>query len=159
MDADSGAPKDELHPETLVWLKTLGVEYTKLSEVLAAGPCPKVSKFDSQDICPEDRRLISQFPHIFRSGRGSCSWCNHTCQRFFHFECAKNPKIRHTSTRFLRADRRIGSNAQSQTECLCKNVRWYHRRLVQNIISQLDDWTNERAREKNEGLIRRNLAK
>lgn len=42
LDAESGAPKDELAPETLSWLKTLGVEYKKLSEVIAAGPCPKV---------------------------------------------------------------------------------------------------------------------
>lgn len=42
MDADTGAPKDELHPETVNWLKTLNLNYTKLSEVLAAGPCPKV---------------------------------------------------------------------------------------------------------------------
>lgn len=42
MDLETGAPKDELAPETLSWFKTLGVEYKKLSEVLAAGPCPKV---------------------------------------------------------------------------------------------------------------------
>lgn len=42
MDLDSGAPKDELHPETIAWCKSLGVEYTKLTEILAAGPCPKV---------------------------------------------------------------------------------------------------------------------
>lgn len=43
MDADTGAPTDGLHPETKTWLKSLGVEYTKLTEILAAGPCPKVS--------------------------------------------------------------------------------------------------------------------
>lgn len=42
MDVETGAPKDELAPDTLTWFKTLGVEYKKLSEVLAAGPCPKV---------------------------------------------------------------------------------------------------------------------
>lgn len=42
MDPDTGAPKDELHPETVSWLKTLGLGYTKLQEILAAGPCPKV---------------------------------------------------------------------------------------------------------------------
>lgn len=45
MDLDTGAPKDELHPETISWCKSLGVEYTKLSEILAAGPCPKVNIF------------------------------------------------------------------------------------------------------------------
>lgn len=48
MDADSGEPKDELHPETLNWLKTLGIEHTKLTEILAAGPCPKVIPFCMQ---------------------------------------------------------------------------------------------------------------
>lgn len=43
MDSESGAPKDELATETLNWLKTLGVEYKKLSEILAAGPDPKVN--------------------------------------------------------------------------------------------------------------------
>lgn len=42
MDPESGAPKDELNPDTLTWFKSLGVGYQKLSEVLAAGPCPKV---------------------------------------------------------------------------------------------------------------------
>lgn len=42
IDGESGHPKDELAPETLTWFKTLGVEYKKLSEVIAAGPCPKV---------------------------------------------------------------------------------------------------------------------
>lgn len=43
LDAESGAPKDELAPDTLSWFKTLGVDYKKLSEVIAAGPCPKVA--------------------------------------------------------------------------------------------------------------------
>ena len=43
MDLETGAPKDELAPDTLSWFKTLGVEYKKLSEVIAAGPCPKVN--------------------------------------------------------------------------------------------------------------------
>lgn len=42
MDPESGAPKDELSADTLTWFKSLGVSYQKLSEVLAAGPCPKV---------------------------------------------------------------------------------------------------------------------
>lgn len=42
MDAESGQPKDELLPETREWLRELGVDYRLLSEVLAAGPCPKV---------------------------------------------------------------------------------------------------------------------
>lgn len=42
MEPETGEPKDELLKETINWLKTLGLDYTKLSEILAAGPCPKV---------------------------------------------------------------------------------------------------------------------
>lgn len=42
MDPDTGAPRDELNVETVNWLKTLSLDYSKLSEILAAGPCPKV---------------------------------------------------------------------------------------------------------------------
>lgn len=33
---------DELHKETLDLVKSLALEYTTLSEILKAGPCPKV---------------------------------------------------------------------------------------------------------------------
>lgn len=65
MDLDSGAPKDELHLETIEWLKTHGLEYTKLSEVLAAGPCPKVRIFRTHS--HDKLRLLIRFdypPHI-----------------------------------------------------------------------------------------------
>lgn len=42
MDLDTGAPTDELHADTLAWFKSLGVSYKLLTEVIAAGPCPKV---------------------------------------------------------------------------------------------------------------------
>lgn len=42
MEIETGAPKDELHPETLKWLQDMDLTYTKLSEVLAAGPDKKV---------------------------------------------------------------------------------------------------------------------
>lgn len=45
MNLDTGAPKDELTPETIAALKEFGAEYSKLSEVHAAGPCPKVGSF------------------------------------------------------------------------------------------------------------------
>lgn len=51
MDADSGAPKDELHHETLEWVRSLGLNYTKLSEIIKAGPCPKVKIFFTNDFC------------------------------------------------------------------------------------------------------------
>lgn len=43
MDPDTGAPLDELHHETIDVVKTLGLNYKTLSEVIKAGPCPKVS--------------------------------------------------------------------------------------------------------------------
>lgn len=43
MDPDTGAPKDELHHETIEFVKTLGLNYKTLSEIIKAGPCPKVS--------------------------------------------------------------------------------------------------------------------
>lgn len=44
MDIETGAPKDTLTKETLDWLKSVGIgEYTKLSQILGAGPCPKVN--------------------------------------------------------------------------------------------------------------------
>jgi long-chain-fatty-acid--CoA ligase ACSBG len=39
-----GAPKDELAPETLKWIGEMDLKYTKLNEILAAGPDPKVVK-------------------------------------------------------------------------------------------------------------------
>lgn len=41
MDSE-GAPKDELASETLRWMQELGLSHTKLSEVMSAGPEPKV---------------------------------------------------------------------------------------------------------------------
>lgn len=43
VDNETGEPKDELQQETINWLANLDVKYTKLSEILAAGPCPKVN--------------------------------------------------------------------------------------------------------------------
>lgn len=64
MDLDSGAPKDELHPETIAWCKSLGVEYTKLTEIIAAGPCPKVFKAISDGIARANKNAISNAQKI-----------------------------------------------------------------------------------------------
>lgn len=46
MDKDSGAPLDKLDYSVKSWLKSLGCkEYETLSEVLEAGPEPKVLQF------------------------------------------------------------------------------------------------------------------
>jgi long-chain-fatty-acid--CoA ligase ACSBG len=42
IDQDTGVPKDELHPEAVVAFKNLGLNYTKLTQVLADGPDQKV---------------------------------------------------------------------------------------------------------------------
>lgn len=57
MDIESGSPKDGLHPEALAWMKTIGVDYKNLSEILAAGPCPKVFVYF--------RRLIYHYTNIY----------------------------------------------------------------------------------------------
>lgn len=44
MSSSDGAPLDDLTSETIGWVKSLGLNYTKLSEIIAAGPCPKVRK-------------------------------------------------------------------------------------------------------------------
>lgn len=62
MDLDTGAPTDELHADTLAWFKSLGVSYKLLTEVIAAGPCPKVRirTRDFQKNFSKKRKFISQ---------------------------------------------------------------------------------------------------
>lgn len=59
MNLDSGEPKDELTPETIAWVKGLGVEYTKLSQIIAAGPCPKVLQAIQEGIDRANTKAIS----------------------------------------------------------------------------------------------------
>lgn len=44
MDKETGAPLDELNHESLIWIKSLDLEYKTVSDILEAGPCPKVLK-------------------------------------------------------------------------------------------------------------------
>ncbi|XP_055645433.1 very long-chain-fatty-acid--CoA ligase bubblegum-like, partial [Toxorhynchites rutilus septentrionalis] len=64
VDLSSGEPKDELAPETIVWLKGLGVEYTKLSQIHAAGPCPKVLQAIQEGIDRANKKAISNAQKI-----------------------------------------------------------------------------------------------
>lgn len=64
MNLDSGAPKDELTPETIAALKEFGAEYTTLSEVHAAGPCPKVLKALQDGIDRANKKAISNAQKI-----------------------------------------------------------------------------------------------
>lgn len=50
---------DLLRHETIVWLKGLGVFYTTLSEVIAAGPCPKVLEAIEAGIIRANKNAIS----------------------------------------------------------------------------------------------------
>lgn len=43
MNPETGAPLDELHWETLDFVKSLDLEYKTLSEIVKAGPCAKVN--------------------------------------------------------------------------------------------------------------------
>ncbi|XP_059616364.1 very long-chain-fatty-acid--CoA ligase bubblegum [Phlebotomus argentipes] len=64
MDLDSGAPKDELHPETLTFVKSLGLDYTKLSQIHSAGPCPKVLKAIEDGIIRANKLATSNAQRI-----------------------------------------------------------------------------------------------
>ncbi|XP_017068129.1 very long-chain-fatty-acid--CoA ligase bubblegum isoform X1 [Drosophila eugracilis] len=59
LDKDTGEPLDELSHESSVWVKSLGVEHKTLSEILAAGPCPKVFKSIEDAIKRANKQSIS----------------------------------------------------------------------------------------------------
>lgn len=58
VDAD-GMPKNELAAETMRWLETMDLKYTTLSEILAAGPDPKVMKALTDAITRANKHSIS----------------------------------------------------------------------------------------------------
>lgn len=60
MNAETGAPMDELHRETLDFVKSLELEYKTLSEILKAGPCPKVKKAIEEGIKRANKHAISK---------------------------------------------------------------------------------------------------
>lgn len=64
MDPDTGAPRDSLHPETLKLMRDLGLEYTRLSEVLKAGPDAKVMKAIEDAIGRANKKAISNAQKI-----------------------------------------------------------------------------------------------
>lgn len=64
MNLDSGEPKDELAPETVAWVKGLGVEHTKLTQIMAAGPCPKVLQAIQEGIDRANKKAISNAQKI-----------------------------------------------------------------------------------------------
>jgi len=64
MDPDTGAPQDKLHPEALQWLESLGVQYNTLSEIIEAGPCPKVMKAIQEGVNRANKHAISNAQRI-----------------------------------------------------------------------------------------------
>ena len=56
---NEGSPKDELAPETLKWLEEMELKYTKLSEVLAAGPEPLVVQAIQEAIDRSNKSSVS----------------------------------------------------------------------------------------------------
>ncbi|XP_034475614.1 very long-chain-fatty-acid--CoA ligase bubblegum [Drosophila innubila] len=59
VDKDTGAPLDELTHESSVWMKSLGVEHKTLTDILNAGPCPKVWKSIEDGIKRANKQSIS----------------------------------------------------------------------------------------------------
>jgi long-chain-fatty-acid--CoA ligase ACSBG len=64
MELETGAPKDELSAETLKWIDSLGLKYTKLSEILAAGPDKTVLKAIEDGIARANKSSISNAQKI-----------------------------------------------------------------------------------------------
>lgn len=59
MAPDTGAPLDDLAMETLKWLDSLDLKYTKLSEILNAGPDPVVVEALKKCIARANKNAIS----------------------------------------------------------------------------------------------------
>lgn len=99
MNVETGEPKDELQAQTREWLRTLGVEYTKLSEVLAAGPCPEVSGGGTDALLGFEK--TQKYNNVFfrRSSRRSQrpSAGPTITRRPMHRRCRSSPFYRTTS--------------------------------------------------------------
>lgn len=89
MDRETGAPLDDLTHESLTWVKSLGVEHKTLSEILKAGPCPKVWKSIEDGIKRANKLAISNaqkvqkftiLPHDFSIPTGELG----KCTRVYH---------------------------------------------------------------------------
>lgn len=59
MEPETGAPKDELQAESIKWIESLGLKYTKLSEILAAGPDKTVLKSLEDAVGRANKQAIS----------------------------------------------------------------------------------------------------
>lgn len=59
VDRETGAPLDDLTHESSEWMKSLGVEHKTLTDILNAGPCPKVWKSIEDGIKRANKHSIS----------------------------------------------------------------------------------------------------
>jgi len=59
MAPETGHPLDDLAMETIKWLENMDLKYTKLSEILEAGPDPKVVQAIQEGIDRANRNSIS----------------------------------------------------------------------------------------------------
>jgi long-chain-fatty-acid--CoA ligase ACSBG len=64
MAPETGEPRDELAAETLKWIDSLELKYTKLSEILEAGPDPVVVKALQSAIDRANKNAISNAQKI-----------------------------------------------------------------------------------------------
>ncbi|KAL9876903.1 very long-chain-fatty-acid--CoA ligase bubblegum [Glossina fuscipes] len=64
MDKDSGAPLDELSYESLTWMKSLGVNYTTLTEILRADASPKISQSIEEAVKRANKNSISNAQRV-----------------------------------------------------------------------------------------------
>lgn len=63
LDSD-GAPRDDLAPETLRWMQEMNLTYTKLSEVIAAGPDAKVMESLNEAVVRANKNSASNAQKI-----------------------------------------------------------------------------------------------
>ncbi|CAD7086321.1 unnamed protein product [Hermetia illucens] len=64
MDAETGAPTDNLSKESISWMESLGVSHKTVKDVLNAGPCPKVLKAIQEGIDAANKHAISNAQRI-----------------------------------------------------------------------------------------------
>jgi long-chain-fatty-acid--CoA ligase ACSBG len=64
MAPDTGEPLDDLSMESLKWLESLDLKYTKLSEILKAGPDPTVMEAITKGVEKANRNAVSNAQKI-----------------------------------------------------------------------------------------------
>lgn len=101
-------PTDELLPDAVAWMRRLKLEYTTLSEIINAGPCPVVmadieaglQRSNTKALSsPQKVQKVALLPHDFTIPTGELSKCS--CKRIlfdFCFISASTMKIKRAFT-------------------------------------------------------------